>query len=250
MKEPLPSDYPFTTEGAAEYVADMELYRKVQKNNMLWQKRQEAAKLLSQNDALPPTAGVPGSRLAQGASPLSDVGFAGLAVGANVAAPVQGLIGSAAEAIQYNTPDFLPDAIRAPIRQTMDSIASSARSGRDNTRKFAEGIGRYLEARRLLKSEASAVPKFDTPSAILAGGEAARQLIGGPTLQAALAYGERDSVVDAAVDVLASKVGKKIASAGNAGTREVRQKLADLLTEKAATKLIDANTEDDERERK
>lgn len=236
MDEPNPSDYPLNEQGTADFMADMEVWRNTQRNNLRREQRARAAELLAQNDALPADSGVPGSRDAAIATTGTDNLYAGVGVGARVFAPVQGLMGTLAESLQQSVPRFLPTSVRRPLVQFFDTSAEGARLSRDQARQTSEGIDRYLEARRLLRDEGG----FDTPSAILAGGEVARQLAGGPVAQALMAYGERDDIGDAAADLAASKVARALpfkdtlyrGSTVPVATAETKRRAADLLAEK------------------
>jgi hypothetical protein len=237
MKEPSPADYLLTKKGADEFARDMEIWQNAQKNARLKEARAAASELLAQNDAAPEGAALPGSRVAATSNPLIDAGYAAMGTGAKVFGATEGLLGTLAETAQQAVKSpVVPDVISSPAAKFFDASAEGARLARDRAQQFAAGVDRYLQARRLLREEGG----FDAPSAIAAGGEVARQLVGGPAVQALMAYGERDNPVDAAKDLLASKVAKALPLQNSVwrgapvplASAEAKRRAVDLLAEK------------------
>lgn len=244
MKEPRLVDYPQTPEGAAEFALDMQLWQTVQRNNLRAQKRDEAARLLAMNDAIKPlpgdaavgiSSGVPGSRDAEIATPMTDALYAALGVGAKFVAPVQGLLGTVSRNLQTSFTGA-PDAVQAPVAKFFDRAAQGAEIGRSRANQFAEGVDRYLAARKMMREQEGGGVKFDLPRAILTGGEAAKQLVGGPTAQALLAYGEKDDPFDAAIDLAAGKLSGRVVPRSVA-QGDIRRRLADALFENAMQQI-------------
>lgn len=236
MDEPKISDYPLTDQGASDFSAATQIYRNQQRNDLRLVKRAQAAKLLAQNDALPPDSGVPGSRNIESATESGDNMYAVLGAGARVVSPVAGILGTLANEVKQSIPQVIPSEIKYPLATSLDAFSRGSKNVRDQSRQTAEGFDRYLEARRLLQEKIG----FSTPSAISAAGEVMPNLIGGPVTQAALAYGERDSLRDVAESLVGAKIARKIpfnaATFGGSPTPlasiAAQQKVSELLAAK------------------